>query len=158
MKIGIREVFGQGRKALLTSAGLSLTLFAYQTHSLTFDDPLLPRRLLLSTLLFLATFLTLRLFAHLVARSLACQSSALATEVAPPGLWIFVVCKELVKCVIGLSLTLAWFAGLLHIGTTFVAMPSVVVLGAGCGYSLSIYLVAYAMVHFIDRLPWSPDW
>lgn len=158
MKVGFKEVFGQGRKALLTSAGLSITLFSYQMHSLAFDNALLPRQLLLSVLLFLSTFLALRLFTRMVARSVDIQIATLDAMVVPPALRVFVVCKELVKCVVGLSLTLAWVAGLLYISATFVDASPIITVGMGSGYSLLVYLAAYSVVLFVDRIPWSPDW
>jgi hypothetical protein len=153
MKIGFKEVFGQGRKSLLTSAGLSITLFSYQAYSLTFDNALLSRQLLLSALLFLSTFLALRLFAHLVARSVEYQTSQRDAVVFPSTLRSLVVFKELVKCVVGLSLTLVWAAGLLSISETFVNSLPIITVGVGSGFSLLLFFVAYLFVLFADWIP-----
>lgn len=150
----IKVLVGQGRKALLVSAGLSLGLFAFATRSVSFDSTLFSRHLLVSTLIFVFTFLSLRLFAHVVAQHLGKEVAALdGVEVSARSLWIFVVYKELVKCAVGVSLTLAWIAGLLFFTEKFAA-SFLMLTGAGVAYSGALYLFTYVFVLFVDQIPY----
>lgn len=102
-------------------------LFAFRPETAGSDQVV--RHLLLSGAMFLLQFVAFYLFSASVRRHLAGERRCLDGEqVSSLLLWAFVLYKEGIKTVIGVSLTLGWLAGLLfiaeHCREQFILVPA----------------------------------
>ena len=65
---------------------------------------------------------------------------------------LFVIYKEVVKTVVGVSLTLGWMAGLLfiseHFGALFLGVPVLL----GVAYSALLFGLAHLFSSFVDHI------
>jgi hypothetical protein len=107
------------------------------------------KAVLFSTLLFAA----LHLFAAGVRQHLARERAILDSEgVNGLFLGVFVLYKEAIKTVVGVSLTLGWLGGLLfiaeHFDSGFPLLPALL----GVGLSAAAFLPAYLFSSFLDLI------
>ena len=154
MQIRVKTLFGHGR-SFLASAALSLLMFSYCSAPSLRAGSLPGRQALLALLVFVLLFVALRLFAVVCGTRLRIEHAHLEPgQELTRGLKIFVLYKEAVKTTVGVSLTLAWIAGLLlvadKLGNSFFLVP----LAAGTAITALLSALAYIFVVFVDHVPY----
>jgi len=113
----------------------------------------LARHLVCSAAMFLLLFAALSLFSGAARRHLAQERAGLdGARVNPLLLWVFVVYKEAIKTVVGVSLCLGWLAGLLfiaeHFRDQFILLPVVL----GVALSALAFLPALLFSAVLDHI------
>jgi len=151
MRKKIVTVVKKDAKYLFLSGAVSLVL-AFPNLRGAFAGSAPPfRPLALSALLFLLLYLALRLFAATVSRHIGLERAHLETaEVNRVALFLFVAYKEAVKAIFGVSLTLAWMAGVLFILETFASHFFLVPVVLGLLYSALLFLLVFSFAAFLD--------
>lgn len=149
-----KVLFGRG-KSLLAAAGLSILMFYYCSAPSLRSGTVPERQLLLTLLVFVLLFVALRLFTVSCGSRLRAEGLVLDdARQSSRGLKVFVLYKETVKTAVGVSLTLAWIAGLLlvadKLGTSFFLLP----LLAGTAVTAMLSGLAYVFVVFVDHIPY----
>jgi hypothetical protein len=113
----------------------------------------LARHLALSGAMFLLQYLAFSLFSASLRRHLARERTGLNVERVNRLLfWVFVLYKEIIKTVVGVSLTLGWLAGLLfiaeHCRGQFVLVPVLL----GLALSALAFLPAFFISAVLDHI------
>ena len=151
----IRAIVIEGKLSLVAAALLSLATYFLCTRTLPSGSELYARQGCIATALFLLLFTALRIFSHTLSLQLHRVTVSLDGEaVSSRSVRIFVIYKELVKIAVGVSLSLAWIAGLLFIAETFAASIVLVPLFYALGFSALLFAVTYGFVSFVDLIPY----
>jgi len=155
MRERVRDIVVESKSSLLTAALLSLSIFYLCTRSLPAGSEQYTRQGLVAVGLFLLLFTALRIFSHNLSLQLQRAIVSLdGEEVASRAVRIFVVYKEVVKVAVGVSLSLAWIAGLLFIAETFLSAFFLVPVLYALGLSALLFAFTYAFVTFVDLIPY----
>lgn len=155
MRERIRDIVVESKSSLLTAAFLSLFIFYLCTRSLPAGSELYTRQGLVAVGLFLLLFTALRIFSHNLAVQLQRVVISLdGEEVASRAVRVFVIYKEIVKAAVGVSLSLAWIAGLLFIVENFITAFFLAPLLYALGLSTLLFAFTYAFVTFVDLIPY----
>lgn len=155
MRERIRAIVVTGKSSLLTAALLSLSIFYLCTRSLPAGSELYARQGLVAVGLFLLLFTALRIFSHNLSVQLQRTTLSLdGEEVASRSVRVFVIYKEVVKAAVGVSLSLAWIAGLLFIAENFLSAFFLVPVLYALGLSTLLFAFTYAFVAFVDLIPY----
>lgn len=154
MQTRVKVLFGRG-KALLASAGFTSVLFYHCSAASLRAGTWPERQVLLASLIFVLLFAALRLFTLACDRRLRFELAALGGEQRiSRGVKFFVLYKEAIKTSVGVSLTLAWLAGLLlvtdKLGDSFFLVP----LLAGTVVTAVLAGLARGFVVFVDHIPY----
>jgi len=103
--------------------------------------------------MFLLQFMAIYLLSTSVRRHLASERESLGGDkVNSLLLWAFVLYKEGIKTVIGVSLTLGWLAGLLFIADHFREQFILVPVLLGVVLSALVFLPAYFFSSLLDHI------
>ena len=147
----IKQAVRRDNKSLLLAALFSGGLFVGKIPAVVATPDLIARQSLLTVLLFFGLFLTFRLFATAVASHVTLEMTD-GEESNRQLVRLFVIYKEVVKVVVGVSLALGWLAGLLfiseHFRELFLLVP---VLLGGCLTAL-LSALAYGFTSFVDHI------
>ncbi len=147
----IRQVVRRDNKSLLLAALLTGGLFVGKFQAGLAAPTLLARQGLFSALFFCGLFVTFRLFSSAVAGHVALEMVD-GEETNRRLVRLFVIYKEVVKTVVGVSLTLGWLAGLLfiseHFSGWFIGVP--VLLGGAL--SALVFGLTYVFSSFVDHI------
>jgi hypothetical protein len=148
-------VFGKSHFPFLLALLFSGLFFSSAYRPEVAGSDQLIRLLKLSCILFLLQFVAFSLLAASVRRHLAHERENLS-----PGrgggllLWTFVLYKEAVKTVFGVSMTLGWLAGMLfitdHFRDHFILVPVLL----GLPFSAIAFLPAYLFAALLDHIPY----
>jgi hypothetical protein len=153
----VKSAVARVPRSLLLALLFSLALFAAGDRPVAAWADAPPRQLLLAGAFCIGLFVTFRVFGRGIRRQLALERGRLQEGYSRAWLWFFVVYKELIKTVIGVSFTLGWLAGLLFVaerfGDQFLAVPALL----GLGVSALALLPAYLFTSFIDLIHY-PQW
>lgn len=147
----IKQAVRRDNKSILLAALLSGGFFVDRLDGLAAAPHLLAHQSVLTGLLFFGLFTTFCLFSRGVARHVVLEMVDGAEE-NRSLVRLFVIYKEVVKVVVGVSLTLGWMAGLLfiseHFGDLFLAIPVLM------GGALSALLagMAHLFTSFVDHI------
>ena len=127
--------------------------FSFLSSRSVFDGSVsLLRTAGLTALLFILVYFAIRLFASAIHRHMAFERSHMETaEANRIALFLFVSYKESVKAIFGVSLTLAWMAGVLFILESFRAQFILVPVFLGLGYSVLLFLLVFSFAAFLDH-------
>jgi hypothetical protein len=149
----VKVAVGRSPFALVLALLFSIAFFASGYRPETAGPDQMARHLLLSGAMFLLQFIAFCLLCASVRRHLAGERANL-----DPGrtggllLWAFVLYKEAVKTVFGVSLTLGWLAGLLfiaeHFGDRFILVPALL----GLALSALAFLPAFFFSSLLDHI------
>jgi hypothetical protein len=149
----VKAVVGKNPVSLVLALLFSATFFASGYRPETAGPDQMARLLLLSSAMFLLQFIALYLFSTSVRRHLAGEREGLDGErVNALVLWAFVLYKEGIKLVIGVSLTLGWLAGLLYIAEQFRDQFILVPALLGVALSALAFLPAFFFSSLLDHL------
>ena len=155
MREKVRSIVVEGKSSLVAAAILSLTMFYLCTRTLPTGSDLYTQQGVVASGLFLLLFVSLRIFSHIISQQLHRVIHSLDGEaVSSRSVRVFVVYKELVKAAVGVSLSLAWIAGLLYIGEVFAASLLLVPVFCALVYSSVLFAVTYGFVTFVDLIPY----
>ncbi len=155
MRERVRTIVVEGKSSLLAAALLSLTMFYLCTRTLPSGSDLVARQGLVASGVFLLLFAALRIFSYNLSSQFHRVTLSLdGEEVSSRSVRIFVIYKELVKTAVGVSLSLAWIAGILYIAETFVASFLLIPVLYTLGYSSLLFAVAYGFMIFVDLIPY----
>ena len=146
----VRQAVRRDNKPLFFAALGSIAVFAGNLQRVIADPGVLPRHVALTGLFFVLLFLAFHLFAREVGRQLTMEMNDLDGACAKV-VKMFVVYKEVVKTMVGVSLTLAWLAGLLYLSEHIQASLILPVLG-GLGLSALLFGMAAGFVAFVDHI------
>lgn len=147
-----KVVLSRSGKSLPVAALLTVGMLVYSTapaHSLE----LLGRQSLVALCVFPLLFIAFRLYAHACRQRLAALAAETGADTSR-GLKFFVFYKEAIKTAVGVSLTLAWIAGLLFVGERFADSLILVPVVAGVAVSAFSLGFAHAFAFFIDLIPY----
>lgn len=115
----VKSLVGRWPASLLFAFILAAAYLTGGMVPATAGPDALARHLVCSAAMFLLLFAALCLFSGAVRRHLERERADLGGGFNPVFLWVFVVYKEAVKAVVGVSLSLGWLAGLLFISERF---------------------------------------
>lgn len=139
--------------SFLMSLGLSLVFFFAGYRPEVMRHAAYTRHLAISAIIFVFLFVIFKLFGASVKISVAQEKRDLAAEdVNSRLLHLFIFYKELIKTVVGVSLTLAWLAGLMFIFDHFVTYSFLAKAGMGLGLSVFLFLCSLAFVTVVDQV------
>lgn len=140
----------------LPALGVSLTICLKRTD-LAFSGPAMQHQVLMGSILFLVLFAVFKLFALGVAHQVRRELAEYETEqIDSRRLYVFVLYKEIIKAVIGVSSLAAWGAGLLLIPDLF-PLPFPAIGGLGLLISVCILALTYGFVGFVDQIRYPPQ-
>jgi hypothetical protein len=149
----VKAAVGKSPFSLVLALLFSLVFFAsgYRPDSAGADQ--MARHLLLSGAMFLLQFIAIYLFSTSVRRHLAGERQCLDGErVNGLLLWVFVLYKEGIKTVIGVSLALGWLAGLLFISEHFSNQLILIPVLLGVVLSAVLFLPALFFSSLLDNI------
>lgn len=149
----VKAVVGKSPFAFVLALLVSVAFFAsgYRPDSAGADQ--MARHLLLSGAMFLLQFIAIYLFSTSVRRHLAGERQFLDGErVNGLLLWVFVLYKEGIKTVIGVSLALGWLAGLLFISEHFSNQLILIPVLLGVVLSAVLFLPALFFSSLLDNI------
>lgn len=151
MRKKIVTVVKRDAKCLFLAGAASL-VFAFLNLRGAFAGSAPPfRPLALTAVLFVLLYFAFGLFSAAVSRHMALERAHLETaEVNWIALFLFVAYKETVKAIFGVSLSLAWMAGVLFILETFRGHFILVPVVLGLGYSALLFLLVFFFASFLD--------
>lgn len=149
----VKAAVGRSSLALVLALLFSSAFFAAGFRPETAGPDQMARHLILSGAMFLLQFVAFHLLCASVRRHLAGEQAELGPgRAGGPLLWAFVLYKEAVKTVVGVSLTLGWLAGLLFIaerfGDRFILVPAVL----GLVLSALAFLPAIFFSSLLDHI------
>jgi len=147
----IRETVRRDNKSILLAALLSGSFFVGKLQAVHAAPNLLAIQGMLTALLFCGLFVTFRLFSGAVASHVALEMVD-GEETNRQLVRLFVIYKEVVKTVVGVSLTLGWLAGLLFITEHFAGTVLVVPVLLGCALSALVFGMTYLFTSFVDHI------
>lgn len=144
--------------SLLLAMFLSIAFFLGTHRPESVSPDVLHRHLFLAGAIFIFLSLVFSRFAVGVREELARERERLEQGYSRLLLRVFVVYKELIKTVVGVSLSLGWLAGLVFIAERFGDQIIIVPLLLGLGLSAVAFLPAYLFASFVDmiRYPQEP--
>lgn len=149
----VRVAVGKSPFSLVLALLFSGVYFASGFRPETAGPDQVARHLLLSGAMFLLQFVAFNLFSASVRRHLAGERRSLDGEqVNGLLLWFFVLYKEGIKTIVGVSLTLGWLAGLLfiadHCREQFILVPALL----GAALSALAFLPAFFFSSLLDHI------
>jgi hypothetical protein len=149
----VKVAVGKSPFSLVLALLFSSAFFSSGFRPETAGPDQIARHLLLSGAMFLLQFVAFYLFSASVRRHLAGERRSLDGEqVNGLLLWSFVLYKEGIKTVIGVSLTLGWLAGLLYIAEhcrdQFILVPVLL----GVALSALVFLPALFFSSLIEHI------
>jgi hypothetical protein len=149
----VKAAVGKSPFAFVLALLISVAFFASGYRPETAGPDQMARHLLLSGAMFLLQFMAIYLFSTSVRRHLASERGGLDGErVNGLLLWSFVLYKEGIKTVLGVSLTLGWMAGLLfiaeHCRDQFILVPALL----GVALSALVFLPAFFFSSLLDHI------
>lgn len=147
----IKQAVRRDHKSLWLAALFSGAFFAGNYHGMLAAPGLVARQAMLTVMLFACLYATFRLFGQAVrSRVVAEMSGGEGSD--PRVVRMFVIYKEVVKTVVGVSMTLGWLAGLLfiaeHFGQMFVGVPVLM----GLALSGMLFGMAHVFASFVDHI------
>ena len=150
-----KAVILRNSRSLLFAALASSGIFLLR-HAERLDTPeLLIRPALLSGGLFILLSVAFGLFASAMRRQIALELKRLGSAPAPSRmLRLFVLYKEGVKSVFGVSMILGWMAGMLFIVDHFQEALFLVPLLLGLAYSTLFYFLVFSFSALLDLIPY----
>jgi len=155
MREKVRAIVVEGKSALVAAALLSFLIFYLCTRSLPAGSEYFARQGLVAAVLFLLLFTALRIFSHNVSiQGHRVTLSLDGEEVSSRSVRIFFLYKELVKATVGVSLSLAWIAGLLFIAASFPRSFWLLPVLYGLGFSALLFAMTSAFIAFVDLIPY----
>lgn len=149
----VKVAIGKSPFAFVLALLISGAFFAAGFRPEVSGSDQMARHLLLSGAMFLLQFLAFCLFSASLRRNLSGERKNLNGEqVNGLLLWFFVLYKEGLKAVVGVSLTLGWLAGLLYIAENckgqFILLPALL----GVVLSALAFLPAHFFTSLIDHI------
>jgi hypothetical protein len=149
----VKVAVGKSSFSLVLALLFSSVFFASGFRPETAGPDQVARHLLISGVMFLLQFLAFYLFSASVRRHLAGERRSLDCEqVNGLLLWFFVLYKEGIKTIVGVSLTLGWLAGLLfiaeHCREQFILVPALL----GAALSALAFLPAFFFSSLLDHI------
>ncbi len=147
----IKQAVRRDNKSILLAALFSGGLFVSKIPAVVAAPALIARQSFLTLLLFGGLFITFRLFATTVARHMTLEMTD-GKESNRQLVRLFVIYKEVVKVVVGVSLSLGWLAGLLFISEHFREMFLLVPVQLGGGLTALLSALAYGFTSFVDHI------
>lgn len=149
----VKAVVGKRNLSLILALLFSGAFFASNFRPETAGPDQIARHLFFSGAMFLLQFIAIYLFSASLRRHFACEKGGLGGEPANSFLlWAFVLYKEGVKTVIGVSLTLGWIAGLLFIAEAFSDHIILVPVLLGVALSAVVFLPAWFFSSLIEHI------
>jgi hypothetical protein len=147
----IRQAVRRDNKSILLAALFSGGFFAGNYPGTVAAPDLLARQVALAGLLFLLLYTMFRLFSAGVNNHVA-RELAEVQEANGRLIRLFVVYKEMVKTVVGVSLTLGWLAGLLFIVENFGQASLVLPVLMGAAFTGLLFAMALTFTSFMDHI------
>lgn len=147
----IKQAVRRDNKSILLAALLSGGFFVGRLDGLAAAPHLLAHQSVLTGLLFFGLFTTFCLFSRNVSRHVVLEMVDGAEE-NRSLVRLFVIYKEVVKTVVGVSLTLGWLAGLLFISEHFAAQLLAIPVLLGAAYSALLFGIAQFFASFVDHI------
>jgi len=147
----IRQAVRRDNKSILLAALFSGGFFAGNYPGTVAAPDLLARQAVLAGLLFLLLYTMFRLFSAGVNNHVS-RELAEAEEANGKLLKLFVVYKEMVKTVVGVSLTLGWLASLLFIVENFGQASLVLPVVMGFALTGLLFGMALTFTSFMDHI------
>jgi hypothetical protein len=149
----VKVAVGKSPYSLVLALLFSSAFFASGFFTETTGPNQMARHLLLSGAMFLLQFVAFYLFSASVRRHLVGERRSLDGEqVNGLFLWFFVLYKEAIKTIVGVSLTLGWLAGLLfiaeHFREQFILVPALL----GAALSALAFLPAFFFSSLLDHI------
>ena len=149
----VKAAVGKRNFPFILALLFSGAFFATNFRPETFGPDQVARQLLFSVAMFLLQFMAIYLLSSSLRRHFASEKGSLGGEpVNNFLLWLFILYKEGVKTVIGVSLTLGWIAGLLFIAETFSNQFILVPVLLGVALSAVLFLPAWFFSSLLDHL------
>ncbi|AMV73836.1 hypothetical protein JCM30471_22560 [Desulfuromonas carbonis] len=147
----IKQAVRRDNKSILLAALFSGGLFVGKIPAVVAAPNLIARQSFLTLLLFCGLFATFRLFSTAVASHVNLEMTD-GEESNRQLVRLFVIYKEVVKVVVGVSLSLGWLAGLLFISEHFREMFLLVPVLLGGGLTALLSALAYGFTSFVDHI------
>lgn len=149
----VKAVVGKKNFSLILALLFSGAFFVTNFRPEAVGPDQVGRHLLFSSAMFLLQFIAIYLLSSSLRRHFASEKGSLGGEpVNNFLLWAFILYKEGVKTVIGVSLTLGWIAGLLFIAETFSDQIILVPVLFGVALSALVFLPAWFFSSLLDHI------